>query len=61
MAILFASGSRINKGKWLLAGWLLLLGASGLSGCATRTAQQKKSAWYKRHRGGKTTPCPCDR
>lgn len=35
---------------------LLLVG-----GCATRTAQQKKTSWYKRHSGGKTVPCPCDR
>ena len=29
------------------------------SGCARRTAQQKKTSWYKHHSGGKSVPCPC--
>lgn len=52
------------KKSWMLLvlSWLLLgLGGGLLSGCAARTAQQKKTNWYKRHSGGKTTPCPCDR
>ena len=46
--------------SWLVA-WVLLLslGAGLLSGCARRTAQQKKTGWYKRHSGGKSVPCPC--
>lgn len=46
---------------WLLLVLLLSFGGSLLSSCATRTPQQKKTAWYKRHSGGKTIPCPCDR
>ena len=45
----------------LVVALLLSLGGSLLSGCATRTPQRKKAAWYKHHRVGKTTPCPCDR
>ena len=40
---------------------LLGLGSQLLSGCAMRTRQQKKTAWYKRHSGGKAEPCPCER
>jgi hypothetical protein len=40
---------------------LLSLGASTLSSCAQRTAQQKKTSWYKKHGRGKAEPCPCDR
>lgn len=46
--------------SWLLTLTLLLaLGGSLLSGCARRTAQQKKTGWYKHHRGGRSVPCPC--
>ncbi|WP_188563395.1 hypothetical protein [Hymenobacter frigidus] len=46
--------------SWLLTLALLLtLGGSLLSGCARRTAQQKKTSWYKNHSGGKSVPCPC--
>ena len=45
----------------LLLALLLGLGGSLLGSCAARTAQQKKTGWYKRHSGGKTVPCPCDR
>jgi hypothetical protein len=37
---------------------LLLLGGLFSSGCARRTAQQKKTSWYKKH-SGKSVPCPC--
>lgn len=45
----------------LLLALLLGLGASTLSSCARRTAQQKKTSWYKKHGRGKAQPCPCDR
>ena len=46
----------------LLLVLLLSLGASTLlSSCARRTAQQKKTSWYKHHGRGKAEPCPCDR
>jgi hypothetical protein len=44
-----------NLVLWLLV--LPLLLAEG--GCARRTAQQKKTSWYKHHSGGKSVPCPC--
>lgn len=47
--------------SFLLVLTLLGLGGELLGGCATRTAQQKKTSWYKRHSGGRTVPCPCDR
>ena len=45
----------------LLLALLLGLGGTSLSGCAARTPQQKKTSWYKRHKGAKAVPCPCDR
>ena len=46
--------------SWLLSLVLLLaVGGSLLGGCAGRTAQQKKTSWYKHHSGGKAVPCPC--
>ena len=30
------------------------------SGCARRTAQQKKTSWYKQHSRRQSVPCPCD-
>jgi hypothetical protein len=45
----------------LLLVFVLSLGASTLSSCARRTAQQKKTSWYKKHGRGKAEPCPCDR
>ena len=49
-----------KKLSWLLTWALLLtLGGSLLSGCARRTVQQKKTAWFKHHSGGKSVPCPC--
>ena len=47
--------------SWLLTLVVLLtLGGSLLGGCARRTAQQKKTSWYKHHSRSKE-PCPCDR
>ncbi|WP_400192176.1 hypothetical protein [Hymenobacter sp. B81] len=41
---------------------LLILGTSVplTTGCARRTAQQKKTATFKRKAKGGKTPCPCD-
>ena len=48
--------------SWLFTLTLLLaLGGSLLSGCTRRTAQQRKTSWYRHHSGGKAVPCPCDR
>lgn len=48
-----------NLSFLFLLALLLGLGASTLSSCARRTAQQKKTSWYKHHSGGKSEPCPC--
>ncbi len=43
----------------LLSTMLLGVGEAALSGCATRTAQQKKTQRYKRkHKPGGAIPCP---
>lgn len=47
----------VKKNLSLLLLVLPLLLAEG--GCARRTAQQKKTSWYKHHSGGKSVPCPC--
>ncbi|WP_188814602.1 hypothetical protein [Hymenobacter cavernae] len=42
--------------------WLTLFLGSGVAatGCAGRTAQQKKTASYKRKAKSGHIPCPCD-
>ncbi|WP_375416520.1 hypothetical protein [uncultured Hymenobacter sp.] len=50
------------KKSWsvlVLLSLLLGLGSSALSGCAPRTAQQKKTQRYQRqHKPGGRIPCP---
>ena len=47
----------VKKNLALLLLVLPLLLAEG--SCVRRTAQQKKTSWYKHHSGGKSEPCPC--
>jgi hypothetical protein len=44
----------------LLAALTLAATLPVTSGCARRTAQQKKTASFKRKAKGGKTPCPCD-
>jgi hypothetical protein len=44
----------------LLAALTLAATLPVTSGCARRTAQQKKTASFKRKARGGNTPCPCD-
>lgn len=51
----------MRKSLSVLVLFSLLLGAGGsaLSGCATRTAQERKTQRYKRqHKPGGRIPCP---